>query len=184
MQPPSILLVQWPKENLSVSAFGSNHLQPCYPHDVPHFTPTFQYPRSDRITCNKNAAPLIAKWPTPFSIRVRIESLATVNVCVVWSVRFHFQYPRSDRITCNVEWIASHRALNDLSVSAFGSNHLQPPDDVESRVSRYAFQYPRSDRITCNLHTTSAMTATYALSVSAFGSNHLQRVPRLNGQAR
>ena len=134
---------------LSVSAFGSNHLQ-------------------QRGRCGDRPT------RSPFSIRVRIESLATSIEPHDPPLDLNFQYPRSDRITCNC-FIFVFVLLGDrLSVSAFGSNHLQRlltrssmctsgAFSIRVRIESLAtfrqylsrpppsrFQYPRSDRITCN----------------------------------
>ena len=60
----------------------------------------FQYPHSDRIICN-------------------IESN------IVSELGRNFQYPHSDRIICNSGVLRAHGVGQFLSVSAFGSNHLQ-----------------------------------------------------------
>ena len=110
---------------LSVSAFGSNHLQLI-------------------VEVKK------AESEETFSIRIRIESSATSASCEKPKAFTSFQYPHSDRIICNpIVWLLV-RIISILSVSAFGSNHLQryKPTQAQQLLS---------------------------LSVSAFGSNHLQQ---------
>ena len=136
--------------DLSVSAFGSNHLQ----------RPTSARP--DRGS-------------PPFSIRVRIESLATIlerRECVHKLV---FQYPRSDRITCNQE--SPRPTRPETSFQYPRSDRITcNASNTATVLTLTAFQYPRSDRITCNTTSTPCSLPRANLSVSAFGSNHLQPI--------
>ena len=89
---------------------------------------------------------------TAFSIRNRIELSATSNRRKLAKRQVRFQYPQSDRIVCN-PLLAKRidRGENVLSVSAIGSNCLQPPiEHLRKFKNDLLFQYPQSDRIVCN----------------------------------
>ena len=114
---------------------------------------SFQYPRSDRITCNRVPRKNCRHRRTSFSIRVRIESLATIVTPFSPSVAYR------------------------LSVSAFGSNHLQQRGHKISGCSILSFSIRvRIESLATCLFAETRLEC-LALSVSAFGSNHLQRRP-------
>ena len=135
---------------LSVSAFGSNHLQHRSRVRLRVGRMTF----SIRIRIESSATDSRTRAATPsataFSIRIRIESSATRGGSQQRRTMSAFQYPHSDRIICNSCVTGTFTPSIRLSVSAFGSNHLQPI---------YAEEFGHGTE----------------LSVSAFGSNHLQR---------
>ena len=160
---------------LSVSAFGSNHLQPtsalvlvstictfsiririessatCNGLQHPEACQCFQYPHSDRIICN------------------------TTNFSAMPELCFAFQYPHSDRIICNSLRRFTGAAIADLSVSAFGSNHLQRRARVLADSVIVAFSIRIRIESSATALEREILALCYLLSVSAFGSNHLQR---------
>jgi hypothetical protein len=88
--------------------------------------PAFQYPQSDRIVCNFCSFVALFHHSSTFSIRNRIESSATPRDLARGDLPAGFQYPQSDRIVCNSNHPHPVHAQAALSVSAIGSNRLQP----------------------------------------------------------
>ncbi len=163
-----------------------------------HPDDSFQYPRSDRIPCNRCGEP-----PRRVGSRLSVSSFGS-NPLQQYTASFGellislFQYPRSDRIPCNFTGTFRLAYCASLSVSSFGSNPLQQSSVATSGISVctfsilvriespatmynspdgvgvFSFQYPRSDRIPCNRADRDGCDRGSLLSVSSFGSNPLQ----------
>jgi len=92
-----------PPELVAFSIPGRIELSATPPHQLPH-TPipaTFQYPRSDRVVCNRETLSSAGGQARTFSIPGRIELSATQLRHRGRIYGPDFQYPRSDRVVCN-----------------------------------------------------------------------------------
>ena len=88
--------------------------------------------------------------PFAFSIRIRIESSATLDRGQVRHAVQAFQYPHSDRIICNKRpgiWPACRTSSFSIRIRIESSaTYAEMLLEDEAVI----FQYPHSDRIICN----------------------------------
>ena len=129
---------------------------------------TFQYPRTDRISCNPRSRLADKSRHRAFSILERIESPVTWALeAALDRQEIDFQYPRTDRISCN-------RLISGSAPSAFTIFQYPRTDRISCNRALKScwpsparcFQYPRTDRISCNcraMTTTGATTPTFSI---------------------
>src|SRR5437660_5374058 len=86
----------------------------------------FQYPQTDRTSCDVVLPHNRTNSPKTFSILKRIEPHATVSVVARTLSRLHFQYPQTDRTSCDF-------------ILSFLTN-----------LTKQTFQYPQTDRTSCD----------------------------------
>ncbi len=85
----------------------------------------FQYPRTDRMGCDRMLASAVSLPSRSFSILERIEWAATSSDTAQSGASIHFQYPRTDRMGCDRDAPQPGIGLSWLSVSSNGSNGLR-----------------------------------------------------------
>ena len=87
--------------DLSVSTIGTNELQQQGVNKMESLTDNFQFPQSERMSCNTSVYDLLCR-----------DTRA-------------FQFPQSERMSCNSRASSKPAEPCELSVSTIGTNELQ-----------------------------------------------------------
>ena len=137
---------------LSVSTIGTNELQRGQRRTRHARLTIFQFPQSERMSCNS------CLWICCCSVGTRL-SVSTIGTNELQHVRA----VERGRVLC-------------LSVSTIGTNELQRSWFIFGDADFGNFQFPQSERMSCNSCFLLHLLFVYVLSVSTIGTNELQRV--------